>query len=150
MSQFFKFEAEFVSSLRCIPMQVRYKLDTCAIKLKLQHWYSFSLEQRQQLIDLPCDTKPEIEAYRETLRSLVFANFQVHPQDLPMPEQPDWMQLDPLPTSLWEHLQSLNLEITLQQWQSLHPLQRFVLLKLSTSNHEHSNFLPALKEFELI
>ena len=131
-------------------MQVRYKLDTCGIKLKLQHWYSFSLEQRQHLIDLPCDTELEINAYRETLRSLVFAHFQAYPQDLPITESPIWMQLEPLPTSLWEHLQQLNLEINLPQWQSLNPLQRFALIKLSISTHENSNFLPALKEFGLI
>ncbi|HEY9298982.1 MAG TPA: nitrate reductase associated protein, partial [Phormidium sp.] len=28
-TKFFQFEADFVNSLRCIPMQVRYKLDTC-------------------------------------------------------------------------------------------------------------------------
>ena len=150
MSQFFQFEADFVSSLRCIPMQVRYKLDTCGIKLKLQHWHSFSLEQRQQLIHLPCDNEIEIEAYREILRSLVFDHFQTYPQDLPIAEQPLWMQKDILPTSLTEHLQELSLEIDIDQWQNLSPLQRFALIKLSTSNHENNNFVPALKEFGLI
>ncbi|MBD0342498.1 MAG: nitrate reductase associated protein, partial [Microcoleus sp. Co-bin12] len=35
---FFEFEADFVEALRCIPMKVRLKLDTCGIKLKLQDW----------------------------------------------------------------------------------------------------------------
>lgn len=35
---FFAFESDFVDSLRCIPMVVRYKLDTCGIKLKLPEW----------------------------------------------------------------------------------------------------------------
>jgi len=34
-------------------MQVRFKLDTCGIKLKLPHWNRFSPEQRQKLVDLP-------------------------------------------------------------------------------------------------
>jgi len=37
MADFFEFEADFVDSLRCIPMHVRLKLDTC-IKLKLAQW----------------------------------------------------------------------------------------------------------------
>jgi len=35
IADFFQFEADFVDSLRCIPMQVRFKLATCGIKLKL-------------------------------------------------------------------------------------------------------------------
>jgi hypothetical protein len=40
--------------------------------------------------------------------------------------------------------------VTLQQWASLTPLQRFALIKLSRSSHEDKNFLPALKEFHLV
>jgi Conserved nitrate reductase-associated protein (Nitr_red_assoc) len=36
------------------------------------------------------------------------------------------------------------------QWATLTPDQRFALLKLSRSNHENRNFLPALKEFQVI
>jgi hypothetical protein len=32
----------------------------------------------------------------------------------------------------------------------LSPAQRFALIKLSRPSHENHNFLPALKEFELI
>jgi hypothetical protein len=34
----FQFEADFVAALRCIPMYVRFKLDTVGLKLKLSHW----------------------------------------------------------------------------------------------------------------
>jgi hypothetical protein len=44
---FFEFEADFVEALRCIPMQVRLKLDTCGIKLKLQDWNHFNQAERQ-------------------------------------------------------------------------------------------------------
>lgn len=39
---FFAFEADFVVSLGCIPMRVRYKLDTCGIKLKLPQWHQLT------------------------------------------------------------------------------------------------------------
>jgi len=148
MLQFFQFEAEFVASLRCIPMQVRYKLDTCGIKLKLQHWYSFSTNERQQLIDLPCATNIEIENYRENLRSLVFQHFKTYPNDLPIDANPAWIQII-IPDSVLNHTQELDMAIALAQWQNLTPLQRFALIKLSTSNHENDNFLPALQEFGL-
>ena len=150
MLQFFQFEAEFVASLRCVPMQIRYKLDTCGIKLKLQHWLSFSTLQRQKLIDLPCNTCEEIKIYREELRSLVFNHFQTYPSDLPIDSNPEWMQIDSIPQSVSHHSQELHIAIALSQWQNLSSLQRFALIKLSNSNHENSNFLPALQEFKLV
>lgn len=40
---FFKFEADFVDTLRCVPMIVRFKLDTVGIKLSLRAWSRFAL-----------------------------------------------------------------------------------------------------------
>ena len=149
MLQFFEFEAEFVASLRCIPMQVRYKLDTCGIKLKLQHWHSFSSDQRQKTVELACTTTNEINTYRENLRSQVLANFKIYPSDIPIDPHPVWMQTEYVPISVLEHAAELEIAIARSQWQKLTPLQRFALIKLSTSNHENNNFLPALQEFEL-
>ena len=150
MLQFFQFEADFVAALRCIPMQVRYKLDTCGIKLKLQHWHSFSTIQRQKLIDLPCETNKEIQDYRENLRSQVFQYFNTYPSDLPIDKEPAWIQIESIPLSVEQHAQELNFAIALNQWQALTPIQRFALIKLSNSNHENNNFLPALQEFGLM
>jgi hypothetical protein len=149
MWQFFEFEAEFVATLRCIPMQVRYKLDTCGIKLKLQHWLGFSNCDRQKLIDRPCETDLEIQDYRDNLRSQVFTYFNTYPSDLPIDQEPAWMQTAAIPISVVQHAQEINFAIAIIQWQNLTPLQRFALIKLSTSNHENNNFLPALQEFGL-
>ena len=71
MSHFFQFEADFVESLRCIPMQVRMKLDTCGVKLKLTHWNQFTLAEREALVEMPCTTEDEIETYRQYLQNRV-------------------------------------------------------------------------------
>jgi hypothetical protein len=60
------------------------------------------------------------------------------------------MQIEEIPLSVVQHAQELNFAIAITQWQNLTPLQRFALIKLSTSNHENSNFLPALQEFGLM
>ena len=62
MSDFFEFEADFVESLRCIPMQVRFKLDTCGVKLKLHHWSLLNEGDRLQLVDRACVSSGEIQA----------------------------------------------------------------------------------------
>ncbi|MDX2254422.1 MAG: nitrate reductase associated protein [Pseudanabaenaceae cyanobacterium bins.39] len=149
MFQFFQFEADFVESLRCIPMQVRFKLDTCGIKLKLVHWYSFSSSERQFLVSCPCQTLEDRQTYREHLRSLVFQKFQTYPSDLPIDPHPPWLR-DDVPIAVQQQLQQLDQPaIEPIAWQQLTPLQRFVLIKLSQSNHENSNFMPALQEFGL-
>ncbi|MDR9401854.1 MAG: nitrate reductase associated protein, partial [Halothece sp. Uz-M2-17] len=71
MTMFFQFEADFVNNLRCIPMQVRYKLDTCGVKLKLHHWHQFSQSEREELVHQACETSNQIEAYKQHLQQLV-------------------------------------------------------------------------------
>jgi len=71
MSDFFDFEADFVESLRCIPMQVRFKLDTCGVKLKLNHWHQFNQKERKLLVEKPCLTSHEVSEYKKYLQELV-------------------------------------------------------------------------------
>lgn len=150
MTRFFQFEADFVDSLRCIPMQVRYKLDTCGIKLKLPEWNQFSQEDRQTLIDRPCSTPAEIRAYRQCLQDLVFQYTGKPASELPVDNNPDWMNPAIVPASIEEKASEFGIAIGSTQWASLPPIERFVLIKLSRSSHENRNFLPALKEFNLV
>jgi hypothetical protein len=147
---FFQFEADFVESLRCIPMQVRFKLDTCGIKLKLSHWHQFSQSERQQLVEMACTTQDEIQAYREFLNQLVLNHTQIPAADLPVEAHPAWLDEITLPISVQEKAQEFGVVLTLDQWTVLSPVQRFVLIKLSRPSHENKNFFPALKEFHLI
>ncbi|MBD2095501.1 nitrate reductase associated protein [Trichocoleus sp. FACHB-591] len=150
MSDFFQFEADFVESLRCIPMQVRYKLDTCGVKLKLQHWHQFTQGERQSLVDLPCLMEAEVVSYREHLQRIVVEHTGHAASDLPIEACPAWMDETAIPVSVQEKATETGVGLTLEQWRSLLPLQRFVLLKLSRSGHENSNFLPAMQEFQLV
>jgi len=150
MVQFFQFEADFVESLRCIPMQVRLKLDTCGIKLKLPQWHRFSPQERQALVNLPCTTPSEIQAYRELLQHIVLERAGVEATDLPIEKNPDWLDSTTVPTSVQAEAEEIGATLTLDQWTILTPEQRFALIKLSRSDHENENFLPALKEFNLV
>jgi hypothetical protein len=147
---FFQFEADFVDSLRCIPMQVRFKLDTCGIKLKLSHWSHFSPTDRQTLVEQPCTTKTEIQAYREFLQQLVKKYSDAPADELPVEPHPAWMDATTIPLILQEKAEEIGVNITLQQWVALTPLQRFTLIKLSRPSHENKNFLPAVQEFHLL
>lgn len=149
-TNFFQFEADFVNSLRCIPMVVRYKLDTCGIKLKLSHWNHFNLAEREALVDLPCVTTNEIKTYCEFLQQLVIKQTGTPASELPIEQNPAWMDDKTIPSDVLEKAQEEGINITIEQWASLSPVQRFALIKLSRPSHENFNFLPAMKEFNLI
>ncbi len=147
---FFQFEADFVDNLRCIPMQVRFKLDTCGIKLKLADWNYFSEAERQTIVEQPCTTAAEIQSYRQKLQSLVQKYTGNLAKDLPIEADPEWMDSTNIPLEVQQKAQEVvSVTLTVQQWQALTPLQRFALIKLSRPSHENKNFYPALQEFNL-
>src|SRR4028119_1072463 len=150
MVNFFKFEADFVDSLRCIPMQVRMKLDTCGIKLKLTHWHQFTQQERQSLVEMPCTTAEEIETYRQYLQQVVIEHTGIPASELPVDPYPAWIDATTIPPSIQEKAQEFGVSLASQQWAALTPAQRFALIKLSRPSHENKNFLPALKEFQVV
>ena len=150
MSNFFHFEADFVDSLRCIPMQVRFKLDTCGVKLKLAHWHQFTLEEREALVTKPCTSIAKSKAYRQFLQNMVVEKTGKPAKELIVDPTPPWKNVMMIPPYIQEKALEFGVIITIQQWGELTPLQRFALIKLSRPSHENNNFLPALKEFNLI
>lgn len=150
MSQFFNFEADFVESLRCIPMQVRMKLDTCGVKLKLTHWHKFTHQERQELVEMPCTTAEQIQTYRQYLQQRVIEHTGTAASELPIESHPAWMDATTIHPSVQEKAQEFGVSLTTPQWANLAPEQRFALIKLSRSSHENKNFFPALQEFQLI
>jgi hypothetical protein len=147
---FFQFEADFVDSLRCIPMIVRLKLDTCGVKLKLGEWNRFTQAECQQLVDLSCTDLSEITAYREYVSELIFQHTGNQASLLAIDPQPPWLNDRAIPPTVETKATEQQLNITLSQWINLTPLQRFALIKLTRSSHENNNFLPAVKEFGLL
>lgn len=148
-AEFFQFEADFVDSLRCIPMQVRYKLDTCGVKLKLSHWHQLDAEQREQLVVMPCHSATETERYRTILQQWVCDRTGSPAGELSIDPAPAWLNPAAVPEDVQTQSQHFDVTLTSEQWQALSPLQRFALIKLSRPSHENKNFLPALQEFNL-
>jgi hypothetical protein len=149
MTDFFRFEQDFVESLRCIPMQVRYKLDTCGIKLKLAQWNLFTLADRELLVTAGVEDEAAIQRYRSILTQLIQQHSGELPTELPIELLPPWLEQGRVPVAIQAKTADLGVELSIEQWQGLSPLQRFALIKLSQSSHEQNNFQPALGEFGL-
>jgi hypothetical protein len=144
----FAFESDFVASLRCVPMAVRFKLDRVGVKLTLRQWSRFTPDDRHELLTRRCDTPQDQIAWRARLVALVQARTGGDAQPLPAPEIPVWEQTDAPAPAVIAFAASVGVPPpSPADWRNLAELQRFVLVKLSRDNHDNVNFIPALREF---
>ena len=149
--EYFKFEEEFIEEdVRCIPMIVRFKLDACGIKLRLAEWSRMTVGERTKLAESPCTTREEIMVYREYVQQVVRMHSGQEASELRVDDSPSWAMITEIPALFQERLKEASVSVSLCQWQRLRTLQRFALMKLSSSGHESKNFFRALKEFNLV
>jgi len=149
-AQLFAFESDFVASLRCIPMAVRFKLDHCLVKLSLRQWSRLTQADREQLLLTPCVTAEEAAAYRAILLELIALRADGQMKMLEEAPEPLWEQSATTPEAIRAFARSISIQpLSDLDWKGLTLLQRFVLLKLSRDNHDNVNFVPALQEFGL-
>ncbi len=149
-ARLFAFESDFVASLRCIPMAVRFKLDRVLIKLTLRQWSRFTLDDRERLLRRPCETELEIEIYRAVLTELVIIRAGEDTRALPPLADMPWTETQATAEAVVRFADSIGIAApTDAEWTALTELERFVLVKLSRDNHDNLNFLPAMHEFGL-
>jgi len=149
-NQLFAFEDDFVATLRCIPMAVRLKLDRSGVKLSLRQWSRFTREDRQGLLETPCATALEVDAYRGRLVELVVLRANETAKPLPEPPHALWEMGEDAPPVVTAFAVSVGVPPpTTSEWRRLTQLQRFALIKLTRDNHDNVNFVPAMREFGL-
>jgi hypothetical protein len=149
--EYFMFEEDFVEQhIRCIPMIVRFKMDTAGIKLKLSEWSRFNSEERIGLATRPCRSADEIYAYKTHLAGLIQKKAGNEAAMMEVDENPFWSQADHVPGPLLEKAREFEWDISVGQWRSLTQLQRFALIKLCRAGHENKNFPKAMREFGLV
>ena len=146
----FAFEADYATSLCCMPMIVRYQLDVCRIKLSLHQWQSFSLFTRARLILDGTDHPATRRRYLRRLLTAIAREAGSAAVRMPPPQAREiWEQAAP-PQRVLQN--AANKGIALdgpRQWADLTALQRFTLYKLTRPGHENRNFPAALREFGL-
>jgi hypothetical protein len=146
--EYFRFEEDFVEeNVRCIPMIVRFKMDAAGIKLKLEEWCKFSVDERAQLARKKCVSPEEVQEYRTYLKGLVWTYTSREAADMKVDQYPSWADDNIIPEELQTRLTQEQIDLKIDEWRSLQKLQRFALLKLSRPGHESKNFLKALDEF---
>lgn len=150
-TQTFAFESDFVASLRCVPMAVRFKLDQCGVKLTLRQWSRFTRDDRQALLDAPCDSAEAVDAYRAMLVDLIQRRAGEAARWLAEPATALQAPRDRIAPAVASYARKVGVAPpTDGAWQALTQLERFALVKLSRDNHDNVNFLPAMREFGLL
>jgi hypothetical protein len=148
-SQFFGFEADFVDSMRCIPMAARLRLDRTGVKLKLNEWSKLPSDLRLALAQGPCASPQDRAYWKAHLSSLVEKACGNPPTLMPEPVEEIWEDAGKVPEQVRDQARSSGMAVATEAWAALEPLQRFVLVKLSRPGHENRNFAPAMIEFGL-
>ena len=151
VSGYFNFEADFVAdNVRCIPMIARLKLDACGIKLSLKQWSKMLIEERNFVVEADCSSNEKLLSYRNKLQNIIRNRTSETPKEIEVETEPEWGNLQQVPAVVFAQCKAIDVTLSLAQWQQLHTLQRFALVKLCKSSHEHRNLPLALKEFQVI
>ena len=149
--EYFSFEEDFIEkNIRCIPMIVRFKMDSAGIKLKLEEWSRFSVEERIALAKNSCRDKEEAKQYNKYLSGLIKKYSGTEATALEINDNPDWADLNNVPAILQAKMNESGGYISAEQWKGLTDLQRFALVKLCREGHENKNFPKAVKEFAIL
>lgn len=148
-ARLFGFESELEAGLTYIPLAVRFKLDKCGLKLSLDQWQQLPEGNRWALLGVRCESGAEIADYRRQLQALIRVTTGDEPRMFEVGSGP-WDDPDVPNQVTRKALEFGAVPPTPYQWRCLTPLQRFALIKLSRDGDHGRNFMPALREFELL
>jgi hypothetical protein len=142
----FKFEDEIYSSLSCLPMAARRKLDQLGLKIGFEQWQQLSRGERLMICHAPITTEDEVDALRIFVNDVMMAKCGTAPKPLP----PEKLQgVNPpavVPPRLVESAHKSGVILTQDHWAALDDDERYALIKLGVEKQSHKLKL-ALAEF---
>ncbi len=147
MMRRFKFEDEIYSSLYCVPMAVRRKLDRLGVKIGLKQWQALGRGERLAICHLPADSDEEADALRTFIEETVKSRSGTPPKNIP---DTDRMAADPPadpPAALVQNLNAVGIALDSNAWSRLDSDQRYALVKLGGGKERSHNLRAAAAEF---
>jgi len=143
----FEFEADTYTSLNCLPMAARRKLDALGIKVHLAQWGQFGRGERLMICHAPADTEEERSALRTFIEEVAIERTGSPAQVLP--EEARQFAYPPAhpPLNLVQNAHAFGFELDGEAWAGLDDDQRYALIKLGDARKPSHNLKPALREF---
>ena len=128
----FDFEAAFYPTLERLPFHVRMKLDLSGVRVSLNTWRAFTLEERRVLCHLPVDTDEEREVFTAFLAALAQARAGVEAERCPALD-PDAWSAAVVPEAVAVRSDGEGVAVTLPEWGSWAGHERYALYKTALS-----------------
>ena len=145
---FYPFESRDASSLRLIPLRVRYKLDCAGIRLRLSQWQALTQDEKAHLLQLPVVTAEEQGAYRDALIGMIDRLGGTALAEEPVTGAEGWRITRAWPEVVVRQCEAQDLPLpSLLKWQSLIEADRHALFVLARSNHSQAEFVAAMAIF---
>ena len=140
----FQFEAAFYPTLERVPFHVRMKLDLTGIRVSLNTWHAFSIEERRALCHLPADTDEEREVFAAFLDALAHARAGIEAERCPALDAGAWAAAA-VPEAVAARSRTESTNVTLAEWSRWAGHQRYALYKTALSK-DPELFRLALRE----
>jgi hypothetical protein len=141
----YDYEAEYYENLSRLPLDLRRKLDVTGIKLSLQSWLAFSIEERAVLCHLPCDVRDERETFTAYLQFLC-RRYQIAPLETTEALTDSLWKADAIPGPVADKSIALGLAVALDQWRGWQDHERYALYKTATSKSQPEAFEQILRQ----
>jgi hypothetical protein len=146
----FAFEGDVHTSLECVPLTVRRKLDLSGIKISLAGWQQLARDERLSLCHLPVDCPEEIAIYREIfLAFCARRHVPWKPLQDPAVDARLW-NAPKIPTELSARTQALGVQLDEETWAGLDEESRYALVKLVDPKRQPEKLAAALCELGLL
>jgi hypothetical protein len=147
MMREFKFEDEMHTTLACVPMAVRRKLDRVGVKVGLEQWKALGRGERLAICHLPVERHDEREALRLFINEAVRRVCGEEPHTLAQAQRAVADPPAKLPTKLAEHAHAAGVALDQAAWERLDADERYALIKLGGGTKHSHNLAAALAEF---
>lgn len=147
MMREFKFEDEMHTTLACVPMAVRRKLDRVGVKIGLEQWQALGRGERLAICHLPVDRYDEREALRLFINEAVKRVCGDEPRALSEAQRAAADPPSKLPATLAQRARAAGIALDQAAWERLDSEERYALVKLGGGAEVSHNLAAALAEF---
>jgi len=146
MFHLFQHEAEFHAHLQRLPLHTRMKLDIAGLKLSLNQWLAFALEERRGICHLPVESDEELAAFTAYIDFLC-KRYQGSAAQTLAPLSPSlWNSITEVPKTVLEISRETGRAIDLSEWTGWQSHERYALFKTALSKNEPEKFFAVLRE----
>ncbi len=140
----FEFEDAFYPTLDRVPFHVRMKLDVAGVRVSLDTWRAFSLEERLALCHLPADLDEEKGVFAAFVAALASSRAGVAAEHCPALDPGAWAAAA-VPESVAVRSEGEGVAVTVSEWGRWAGHERYALYKTALSK-DPELFQQALRE----